>query len=86
MEAAAALPSDEQRAQFRSREGVSGRELRRYAEAVKENEQRLRPKQLLRETLSVAVNEPPRKKRRPMTAKRLSGGGRKPALTAEQER
>ena len=65
---------------------MSGRELRRYAEAVKENEQRLMPKQLLRETLSAAASEPPRKKRRPMTAKRLSGGGRKPALTTEQER
>jgi transposase len=53
---------------------------------VEENEQRLRPKQLLREGDSVAVVEPPAKKRRPTSAKRLSGGGRKPALTAEQER
>ena len=40
-EAAAALFTPEQRKQLCVREGVSGRELRRYAEAVKENEQRL---------------------------------------------
>ena len=65
---------------------VSGRELRRYAKAVKENEQRLRPRQLLHEGLSAAASEPPGEKRRPLAAKRLSGAGRKSALTAEQER
>jgi hypothetical protein len=84
VEAAAALSSPEQRKQLCVREGVSGHELRRYAKAVKENEQRLKPKQLLAER--VIADEPAAKKRRPMSAKRLSGGGRKPALTAEQER
>ena len=84
--AAAALSTPEQRKQLCVREGVSGRELRRYAEAVKENEKRLRPKQLLQEELAAAADEPPGKKRRPMTAKRLSGAGRKPALTPEEER
>jgi hypothetical protein len=86
VEAAAALSSPEQRKQLCVKEGVSGRELRRYAKAVKENEQRLRPRQLLHEGLAAAAGEPPGKKRRPLAAKRLSGAGRKPALTAEQER
>ena len=86
MEAAAALSSPEQRKQFYAREGVDSRALRRWAETVKENEHRLSPKQLLRERDTGVVDEPPVKKRRPTSAKRLSGGGRKPALTAEQER
>ena len=63
---------------------MSSRELRRYAKAVKENEQRLKPKQLLVER--VTADEPAAKKRCPMSAKRLSGAGPKTALTAEQER
>ena len=74
MEAAAALSSPEQRKQFCLWEGVSSGELRRYAEAVKENDQRLKPKQLLVER--VTADEPAAKKRRPMSARRLSGGGR----------
>ena len=84
--AAAALSSPEQRKQLCVREGVSGRELRPYAEAVTENEQRLRPRQLLQEGLAAAADQPRGKKRRLMTANRLSGAGRKPALTAEHER
>ena len=86
VEAAAALSSPEQRKLFYARERVDGRVLRRWVRTVGEHEQRLKPKQLqqlLRE--GVTTDESPTKKRRPMTAKRLSGGGRKPALTAEQE-
>ena len=86
VEAAAVLSSPEQRKQLCVREGVSGRELRRYAEAVTENEQRLRPRQLLQEGLAAAADQPRGKKRRLMTANRLSGAGRKPALTAEHGR
>ena len=84
VEAAAALSSPEQRKQLCVREGVSDRALRRYAKAVKENERRLRPKQLLAEGANADGCHG--KKRRPMSAERLSGGGRKPALTADQER
>lgn len=64
---------------------MDSRLLRRWTKAVEENEQRLKPKQLLLREGATA-DEPPAKKRRPMTAKRLSGGGRKPVLTPEQER
>ena len=63
---------------------MSDRALRRYAKAVKENERRLKPKQLLAEGANADGCHG--KKRRPMSAERLSGGGRKPALTADQER
>ena len=83
MEAAAALSSPEQRKQFCLWEGVSSGELRRYAEAVKENDQRLKPKQLLVER--VTADEPAAKKRRPMSARRLSGGGAAPPQLLQRE-
>jgi hypothetical protein len=84
VEAAAALSTPEQRAQFYATEGVDRKKLRRYEATVKENEQRLTVKQL-RQREGDADGERA-KKRRPMTAKRLSGGGRKPVLTVEQEK
>lgn len=84
VEAVNALSSPQQRAQFYATEGVDRHTMRRYAATVRENEQGFTSKQL-RQSEREAGDERA-KKRRPMTAKRLSGGGRKPVLTVEQER